>query len=561
MKFVLTISIVFLLLVSQYAVAAESPRLILQITVDQLRGDLTSRYGQQFEDGGFRYLFENGTVYANAYHAHANTETVVGHVTLATGAYPSTHGVIANLWFDREEGVTQYNIEDSHYKLLTPGGDVDKKTEIDPSQKKARSDGRSAAAIMTTTFGDELVLNSAGKAKVFGISVKDRGAVSMAGHSGKAFWFSKGKGQFVTSTYYYDKYPQWVTDWNDKELSFAYADTSWELANEKEAYIFGEFDDQEWETDLAGFGRVFPHPYGAGDGKYFTTLLTISPAGDELTLDFAKTLIENEKIGQDEITDYLSISFSSTDYIGHLFGPTSLESEDNIVRLDKMLADLFEYVEEKIGLDNTLIILSADHGTPDAPGYLQAHNIEASYVQPENWDKAPAIDALKTQFGVGEELIQAFEAPYIYLNREVIKEMKLDEGEVERAVAAELVKFFGVAAAFASSDLAEGKIPDTGVARAVLKNYYPKRSGNIYIVFEPHHFINDFDGLEVSCTHGSPWRYDSYVPLVFAGAGVKSQIVYRKVETVDLAPTLSALLGINYPSGTDGTLLVEVLGE
>ena len=209
----------FLLVFSPLVAAGapyEKPKLILQITVDQFRGDLPTRYYDRLGKGGLRYLLDKGVVYNNAHHAHANTETIVGHVTLATGAHPSAHGMIGNIWFDRSTGVTTYNIEDPNYKLLTEGADIDASTEIDPTQKAASSDGRSPASILTTTFSDELSSLTAGKAKVFGISVKDRGAVSMAGHSGKAFWFSKSTNEFVTSSYYYKKYPQWVVDWNAK---------------------------------------------------------------------------------------------------------------------------------------------------------------------------------------------------------------------------------------------------------------------------------------------------------------------------------------------------------
>ena len=301
----------------------DPPRLILQITVDQLRGDLPNRHLSQMSEGGFRYLMENGVVFANENNHHANTETIVGHTTLATGAIPAIHGMIGNNWYDRTTGQLTYNIEDNRYPLLTAGADVDESTEIDPSQKAASTDGRSPSAILVSTFSDELALYTAGKAKVFGVSIKDRGAVSMAGHAGKAFWFSKQMSEFVPSRFYYENYPGWVNAFNATHPAQGYADTNWELLHEPSSYLFGDQDDQPWETAFSSFGRVFPHPYGPADGKYFSTLLTLSPAGDELTLDFAKALIENEAIGADEVTDYLSVSFSSTDYVGHLFGPSS----------------------------------------------------------------------------------------------------------------------------------------------------------------------------------------------------------------------------------------------
>ena len=538
--------------------APSSPRLVLQITVDSLRGDIPTRYYDRLSDNGFRYLWEKGTVYTDAHHDHANTETVVGHTTLATGAHPAVHGMVANLWFDRSEGRKFYNIEDDHYRLLTAGGGVDKDAEIDPSQKAAKSDGRSPAAIMVSTFGDELAIHTAGQSKIFAVSVKDRGAVTMAGHAGKAFWFSKVSGEFVSSTYYCDAYPDWVTQWNAKKPAAAYAGKSWELMRDPSSYLFGEADDRSWETDLAGYGRTFPHPFGEPDGKYFTTLLTVSPVGDELTLAFAKELITHEQLGADDVPDYLGISFSSTDYVGHVFGPSSLESEDNMLRLDRSMADLLAFVDKHVGLQNTLIVLSSDHGCPEVPGYLNELGIEAGFVDPASWDKEQAFMALKKQFGIDQQLIESYSQPYLYLDHDVIQEHGLDLREVEQAIARELKKFEGVAQAVSSSELREGDLPDTQINHAVLNNFNPNRSGDIYLVFEPHWFIADFDGLHVSSTHGSPWRYDTFVPIAFAGMQIPAQHVYRRVLTVDIATTLSTFLGVKPPSGAAGVPLVEV---
>jgi hypothetical protein len=544
--------------------AAEStapPRLILQITVDQLRGDLPLRYSDRLGEGGLRYLLDRGVVYTDAHHRHANTETIVGHTTLATGADPAVHGMVANVWLDRSSGQLTYNVEDARYPILGKGAGVDKKTEIDYTQKAARSDGRSPAAIRVSTFGDELALHFGGKSKVFGVSVKDRGAISMAGHAGKAFWFSKKSGEFISSRFYYDEYPAWVAGWNAGDPAGRYSGGSWELMHERATYLFGTADDRPYETALPGFGRTFPHAYGKRGDKYFTTLLTVSPAGDELTLDFAKALIRNEALGRDAVPDYLAVSFSSTDYVGHIFGPSSLEAEDNILRLDRTLAELLRFVDAEIGLENTLIVLSADHGGPEAPGYLRELGFEADYVHPDAFDKAGAIARLKTRFGIGGELITTYFHPYVYLNREVIARRGLDQAEVERAVAVELTRFDGVALAVSSSALAAGGVPDTPLVRAVLRNFDPARSGDVYVVFEPNRFIADFDGLRVAATHGSPWRYDTYVPVIFAGTGVPARRVHRRVHTVSVAPTLSRLVGAKPPTGSFAAPLVEVLGE
>ena len=535
------------------------PKLILQITVDQLRGDLLARYYDRFGEGGFRFLLDAGTVYSNAHHRHANNETIVGHTTLATGADPAEHGMVGNVWLDRATGELTYNVEDFRYPLLSKGAGVDKSSEIDPTQKTARSDGRSPLRILVSTFSDELTLVQGGKSKVFGVSVKDRGAISMAGHTGKAFWFSKKSGAFITSRFYYDRTPEWVADWNAGRPLDKYAGTSWTLLHDQSTYLFGAADDRPYETAFPGYGRTFPHLFGDREGKYFTTLLTISPAGDKLTADFAKALIRNEDIGRDDTPDYLSVSFSSTDYIGHIFGPSSLESEDNILQLDRTLAELLRFIDVEVGLNKTLIVLSADHGGPEAPGYLSELGFEADYINPETWDKTGAIKTLKNRFGIGEELITQYFHPYIYLNRKVIADQGLDQTEIELAVAEELTHFDGVALAVSSSALNFGMVPDTPLIQSILRNYNPTRSGDIYVVFDPNRFINDFGGLTVAATHGSPWRYDSYVPIIFAGIGIPAQRISRLVHTIDIAPTLSLIVGAKLPTGSFGAPLNEVL--
>jgi len=553
---------VTLLFPAVHAFAAANPpppKLILQITVDQLRGDLPDKYMKNMPDGGFRYLKDQGIWYANARYGHANTETVVGHTSLATGADPAQHGMVSNVWFDRETGKLAYNIEDPRYHVLTEGGDVDKSTEIDASQALASTDGRSPANILVSTFSDELSLSSNGKAKIFAVSVKDRGAVTLAGHNGKAFWFSKSTGEFISTSYYYDKYPAWVSAWNRQGKPEVYSNKSWELLHKPSSYLYGDEDGNSGEVDVAGFGRTFPHAYGDSSNKQFNNYLTFSPAGDELTLDFAKAVIDAEKLGQDDITDFLAISFSSTDYVGHIFGPSSLEAEDNMLRLDRTLADLFAYVDKNIGLANTLIVLSADHGGPETPQHWQKFGIESNFVSPADWDKAPSIAKLKKRFGIGQALIKSFFPPYLYLDRKVIKDSGLDLAEVENAVADELMSIKGVALAISSSNLSSNQLPDTFLNRAALRNYNRKRSGNILILFQPHYFINHFNGEVVAANHGGPWNYDTYVPVIFAGSTIKQQRIDRPVEPIDIAPTLAEIMKTDKPSGATGIPLQEVM--
>ncbi len=539
------------------ALAQERPKLVLQITVDQLRGDLIDRFGAGFGDSGFNYLRRNGVTFANAHHRHANTETIVGHTTLATGTDPAVHGMVANLWFDRVEGTQFYNVQDADFPLVGGAG-VDASSEIDPTQRAATTDGRSPRNIITSTLSDEIALHFGPEAKIFGVSVKDRSAISMAGHAGQAYWFSKAEGRFVTSTFYRQDYPDWIETWHAKGLVGSYANTAWTLLDPAQDYLFGARDDQTWETDLPGWGRTFPHNWGAVDGEFYTTLLTVSPAGDEITVDFTKALMDAEGLGQDDIPDYLSISLSSTDYIGHIFGPSSLEAEDNLRRLDRMLADLLSHVEQTIGLDRTLVVLSADHGAPEHPGYLKTLGIEAGTFNFDRTDTEPGFVRLQADFGASKDLIENFSNPYLYLDRAVIAERGLDIAKVEAAVAEELEKLPGIAQAISSSALRRGEVTGGSVTDKVLANFHPDRSGDIYIVFEPHWFIADFDGLSVASAHGSPWTYDSYVPIIIAGPGIEPTRVVRPVETVDVAPTIAAYLGTKAPSGARGVPLLEI---
>jgi hypothetical protein len=465
--------------------------------------------------------------------------------------------MVGNLWVDRVTGETVYNIEDASHPLLTEGAGIDKETEVDPTQRAARTDGRSPRAILVPTFGDTLAVHERGRSKVFGVSIKDRGAISMAGHAGKAFWFSKASGQFVTSNYYYDRYPAWLEAWNRSGAVAAHGGGAWDLLDERSTYVFGAADDVPWETDFPGYGRVFPHPFGLAEGRYFTTLLTVSPVGDELTLAVTQALIEAEELGRDAIPDYLAVSFSSTDYVGHVFGPSSLESEDNLLRLDRRLSELFRFVDEHVGLEHTLIVLSADHGGADAPGYLASIGVPASYVPSVPWEGAE----LKLGGHGAEDLIQAYVHPYVYLDHAAIARRGLDVTEVQRNLAAQLERLDAVHQAVPAHDLRSGRLAVTPLTEAVRRNDHRTRSGDIYLIFEPNRFINEFDGLEVTASHGSLWRYDTHVPVAFAGAAVQARIVHRRVHTADVAPTLAAYLRMEAPGGATGVPLVEVFAD
>ena len=398
-----------LLFVSFSAFAAEQPRLVLQITVDGLRGDLLERYADNLGADGFNRLLEQGVVYRNAHYLHANTETIVGHATLATGATPARHGMVGNVWYNNRTGELGYNIEDPDAPILPTRATSTSGAQVDPAQLRAQSQGRSPRGLLVPTFSDTISEATHGESKIFGISGKDRSAVAMAGKKGVAYWYSTDNGDFQTSTYYMESYPAWVGRWNEQRKAEALGGGEWALLLEQSRYRFADRDDRPYEIDLRGYGRVFPHVFGPAEHPLFFTRVLVSPEGDRLLADFAKALIEAEQIGQDDVTDYLSVSFSSVDAVNHFFGPSSLENEDVVISLDRTLADLLRFVDQTVGLDETLVVLSADHGMADMPEYAAEQGLEAGRIYGDEVLKI-AKDAAGRLFG-NDAVVKDFFVP------------------------------------------------------------------------------------------------------------------------------------------------------
>jgi predicted AlkP superfamily pyrophosphatase or phosphodiesterase len=527
---------------------ATQPRLVLQITVDGMRADLIDRYRSHFGEGGFNYLLANGAVFRNARYLHANTETIVGHTTLATGATPAVHGMIGNVWYQADTDTLGYNIEDPDAPLLPTRAEHADGAQVDPAQLRATTSGRSPRGILAPTLADTMAISQAGKAKIFGISSKDRSAVAMAGKSGVAYWFSTDNGDFLTSAYYMTAYPDWVQDWNAARPAEALGNTEWQLSRTREQYLFGARDDRPFEVDLKGFGRTFPHAFGDPGHPMFFTRVLVSAEGDRLLADFGKRLIDAEGIGQDAVTDYLSISFSGVDAVNHFFGPSSLENEETVVRLDRTLADLLGFIDEQVGLANTLIVLSADHGMQEAPeqaakrGYPAGRLFTADIL-------AEAKSQSEMLFGE-PALVKDFFRPYLYLDRKALERAKLDRETVIQALSAAMRNMDGIRAAVPS-----GQAASLGES-AVAHNHHHSRSGDIYVYQEPHWFLMD-PGM--AAMHGSPWGYDQHVPLIFAGPGVEPGRHEDLVHPVDVAPTLAALLGLPRPAAAIGEALTSYL--
>lgn len=531
--------------VGSEVMAAEDPKLVVMITIDQLRGDMPQKYYDRFGEGGFKYLMDKGTVYNNAHYRHSTTFTAVGHATLATGGNALQHGLAGNDWMDSDTGERIYCVEDPNHTII--------------GKEYKDNKGTSPLNLTSSTIGDELYLAKGKRPRVYSVSIKDRGAILPGGHLGKAFWYSSGSGKFVSSTYYYDNYPQWVNDWNAEKKADVYMDQSWTLMEDKSNYVFAFQDDRPSEKSYKHLGRTFPHKLGSEKPKDFYKALRFTPMGDVLTLDFAKTLMEKEQLGHGEATDMLAVSFSATDYIGHAFGPYSLEAEDNMLRLDRTLADFFAHIDQKVGLENTLIFLSSDHGVDEVAEYRR--NLAGDHHGGRHYPKKfieKVNQALQQRYDTKEQMVASFWNPSIYLNLATVKKLGLDVEKVERVLAEEILKVPGVAFALTRTDLLKGNVTSNPTIAKVQRAFHPDRSGNVLIVQDQFWYLYP-NADQFAAMHGSPYSYDTHVPIMFAGPGINKQSIDRLVGPEDIAGTVANYLGTVKPSGSIGEPLYEVL--
>jgi len=520
-----------------------APALVVWITIDQLRGDMPMRYLPRGSAGGFRYLEEHGVYYTNAHFQHANTFTAVGHAALFTGAHVAQHGIVGNDWYDAATRRSVDSVQDERYPLLDGGS--------------SPKEGASPMNLTSSTIADELVLASAGRSRVFSISGKDRGAILPAGHLGKAFWYSKDTGGFVTSTYYYKEYPSWVARWNTAKPAERYRSQVWMLKDDQAGYIHRGQDDRPCERGYKYLGRTFPHAMATEKTSDFMSALTCTPFADELIEQFVEELIGQEKLGKGSSTDMLAVSFSATDQVGHMWGPESLEAEDNVRRLDALLARLFKHVDQVVGLDQTLIVLSADHGMDEVPECASAMGFAAGRHHPEEFMRT-VNDALKARFKTDRALVAAFWNPSLYLDLEAVADLGLGVSTVELAAAEEILKIRGFAFAVTRTDLLAGRVPDDPLGHRLQFSFHPTRSGNVLIV--PAQFWYLYPEPEkCAAMHGSPYAYDTYVPVLLAGPGIRPQTIDRAVAPEDIARTVAIWLRIKPPSGCTGGVLIEAL--
>ncbi|HEX5081777.1 MAG TPA: alkaline phosphatase family protein [Blastocatellia bacterium] len=519
--------------------AAKPVRLVVGIVIDQFRYDYLTRFQDQFGEGGFKRLLDGGAVFTNANYIHVPTYTACGHATFMSGATPSMNGIIGNEWYDRESGKRVTSVSDSKVKLL--GG-------------AEGAAGMSPSRLLGSTIGDELKLASGGHGRVVGVSLKDRSAILPSGkHPNGAYWYDANTGNLVSSTYYFSDLPEWVKTFNKQMRPDRFFGKRWEKLLPESAYQRSTADDAPYEKSSAG--NKFPYNINGGEespGKRFYTQFQYTPFANDYLVDFAKAAIEGEQLGADDTTDLLTVSFSSNDLIGHSYGPYSQEVQDMTLRTDRTLAELFNYIDQKIGFDKVIVALTADHGVAPVPAHAQQFGL-GGVVEPKAV-RGAVENALNKSFGV-EKWILAVVNGNVYFDEDAIERRKLNVEDVERVASQAVVKIEGVAECFTRSQILSGRIPQTRVARSVCNGYNGRRNGNLVIVPDPFFFI----GEGITTTHGTPYLYDTHVPVIFYGAGVAPGWYYADASPADIAPTLSTMLKIEIPSNCVGRILGEAI--
>ncbi|MGQ0507341.1 MAG: alkaline phosphatase family protein [Myxococcaceae bacterium] len=527
-----------LLLVSSSAAFAKPPKLTLFITVDALGSDLLYRARPRLK-GGLSQLISNGAYFPVVRYGYAENVTSVGHTTLVTGANPWRHGVVSNRLVNRNSAKPESLLADPNHPVL---------------EAPLNADDVSPENLLTETLSDRLRASTHGRGKAIAIAGKARSAIIMAGKLGRAWWFNETVGKFVTGTYYVKEFPAWVKGFNEKKPADAYFGKEWTLSQKVGEYT-GE-DDRPYESDWYSLGRVFPHPLSGGlpaAGPQSYSALAVSPMMNDVMVQFAKAAIEGEQLGKDEIPDLLSVGFSATDRIYHFYGPYSWEMQDAMVRLDQAVGDLVTSAEKAAGKGNVLVVLSADHGGAAIPEEWAAMGLPGARVHPNIFVQGLNKE-LQARFGA--ELVAGIEEIDVYLNNKVIADKRLDAPSVRRLAAQWLARQPQVAVAVAKDDL-YGPNELTGYLRALRVGYYPERSGDVLLMLKPFNVLTD---EPFGTNHGTAYSYDSQVPLVLFGKGVKPGQYRTEISSLDVAPTVAALLEMGAPASSEGQPRGEALG-
>ncbi len=522
-----------------------APKLVIMLVVDGLPQEQILRYRDQFGEGGFKRLMRQGAWYNNAHQAHGVTVTAVGHAAVLTGAYPYQHGIIANNWIDPRTLAPVYCTEDTRYSYL--GED----TKAD--------DGTSPANLKVSTVGDELRYATGNQAKVITVSGKDRGAILLAGKAGTAYMMMKKTGHFASSTYYMQSYPSWHQRYSAAKPQDQFYGQRWNLLLKESAYANDAPDAlviADGDQASSHFPFIYTSPSGQPDAAYYESLFT-GPFVDEMTLDFALAAVDGETLGHNPagVTDLLGISLSSHDYVNHAWGPESRMSHDHLQRLDRMLAKFFTKIDQKIGLDNTLILLTADHGFPNVPEF--SHSIKRDAQRIDSKALMNNLNqALFDKFGL-EKLAKKWSTPSILIDYKLAETKGITAVDIENTIAKLLLATPGIANVYTRTQLENGLIPDSRISKLMQRAWHRQISGDILVVTQPYsYFGKDKSGT----SHGSPYSYDTNVPLMIMGSRwIKPGAMTKYAEVVDIAATLAHLLRVRPPSGSEGRILGEVI--
>lgn len=519
----------------------KQPKLVVGIVVDQMRQDYIYRYWNKFGNGGFKKLVNEGFFYRNAHFNYVPTYTGPGHASIYTGTSPATHGIIGNDWFVKETGKMTYCTYDENAK---PVGTENGAGAMSPKN------------LLVTTIGDELKLNTNQESKVFSVSFKDRSSILPAGHSANgAFWFDGSTGRFISSSHYMAQLPIWVNDFNNQQLAKQYLSNGWNTLYPVSSYVESIADLNNYEEAPNKKDKpVFPYEYKMQLDKGDYSILKATPFGNTIVKDIALACLKSEQLGKSKVTDMLCVSFSSTDYVAHSYGPRSIEVEDVYLRLDKDIEELINALNASVGKDNYVIFLTADHGACDVPAHLKDLKIPGGYINGNALEKT-IKSFCKNLYG--DSLILTLENQQLFLNESKIYELKLSKSIVEQTLANYLLSIKGVAEAYPSEVLRNENYTDDSFKYLIQKGYNHVRSGNVVYSYNPAWMEYHDKGT----THGASYSYDTHVPVLFYGMGIPKGSTVRKIHIVDIAPTISMMLHMSFPNGTTGKPLEEVIAK
>ena len=518
--------------------AVKRPKLIVGIVVDQMRWDFLYRYSNRYTPNGFKRLLGEGFSCENAMIPYTPTVTAAGHTSIYTGSVPAINGIVGNDWWDKNTQSKMYCSQDN--SVTTVGSN-----SVNGKQ--------SPHNMLVTTIGDELRLATNFRSKVIGIALKDRGSILPAGHSANAaYWYDTQSGNWITSTYYANALPKWVNDFNDKKVVDAYYENGWNTLYPIDSYIQSTADEKDYESKPFGATQTkFPYSLKQLEGKNYQSIAT-TPFGNTMTLELAKAAFETEKLGAGSETDMLCVSLSSTDYVGHSFGPNSVETEDTYLRLDKDIAAFLTYLDTKIGKGQYTLFLSADHGVAHVPGFMKENKLPGGIFS--EGEVAKDLNAkLKEKFGL-DKIVAGIMNYQVHLNHSLIDSANADEKAIVSFIIKTIQSNDAVAQVFELKNLANVTL-NAQLKDRLSNGYNPTRSGDIQLVLKSGYI----DYGKTGTSHGVWSPYDSHIPSLFFGWGIKQGHTNRETYMTDIAPTITALLHIQMPSGCVGKVVEEAL--